>query len=123
MKFVIDNNILSNGQLGYLSGNRTSDAHFIVYNLIDLYCNKRKTIIFGCFVDFSKAFDNIPGHTLFKKLLDHNINGNLYNCLFIRGTSPLLFNNFLSDLQQKQEIAKNSPQRYPESTFGVPDVS
>ena len=45
MKFVIKNSILSNGQLGFLPGNRTPDAHFIVDNLIDLYCNKRKTTI------------------------------------------------------------------------------
>ena len=123
--------------MGLLPGNRTSDAHFIVYNLIDLSRNKRKTNIFGCFVDFSKYFDSIPRHTLFKELLDRNINGKFYNCLtsFYTGDqssikiggrimdfftvnqgvkqgcilSPLLFNIFLYDLQQKLEVAENSP--------------
>ena len=137
VKFVIEKNILSQAQLGFLPGNRTSDAHLILYNLIDFYCNKRKKYIFSCFVDFSKAFDSIPRYTLFKKLLDHNITGKVYDCLVnfytkdlscikIGGRitnsftvnqgvkqgcilSPLLFNIFLSDLQPKLEVKENNP--------------
>ena len=137
MKYVEENNILSKAQLGFLPGNRTSDAHLILYNLIDLYCNNRRKHLFGCFVDFSKAFDSIPRNTLFKKLLKHNINGKFYDCLSNLYTgdqacvkigdritdtfkanqgvkqgcilSPLLFNIFLSDLQPKLETMKNTP--------------
>ena len=81
LKFIFDNQILSKSQLGYLPGNRTSDALLILHNIIDFYCHKNKKRIFGCFVDFSKAFDSIPRHTLFTKLLKFNITGKFYDCL------------------------------------------
>ena len=137
LKYVNDNNILSKAQLGFLAGNRTSDAHLILYNLIDYYCKTKGTYLFGCFVDFSKAFDSLPRNSLFKKLLDYNINGKFYDCLanmymgdqccikvgnritdlFTANQgvkqgcilSPLLFNIFLSDLQQKLEESQNNP--------------
>ena len=98
---------------------------------------KIKNTVFGCFVDFSKAFDTIPRKDLFQKLLDYNINGKFYECLTMiyckdhvcvkighqvtdsfqanRGVkqgcilSPLLFNIYLSDLQAKIESPKNEP--------------
>ena len=127
-KFTTENKILSGGQLGFLKGCRTSDALLILHNLIDYYCKKRKKHIFGCFVDFRKAFDSVPRDKLFQKLLNNNINGKFYDCLVSlynkdksrvkigdhvtksfpsnQGVkqgcvlSPLLFNIFLSDLQQ-----------------------
>ena len=80
-KFAIEQNILSKGQLGFLSGNKTSDAHLIVHNLVNYYCTKEKKNIFVCFVDFQKAFDSVPRNKLFQKLLDYNINGKFYDCL------------------------------------------
>ena len=134
---VIKNNILSEAQLGFVPGNRTSDALFILHSLIDYYCKKNKKYIFGCFVDFSKAFDTIPREKLFQRLLDQNINGKFYDCLTtlynknkvcvkvgnkITETfhvnmgvkqgcilSPLLFNIYLSDLQANIECSKNDP--------------
>ena len=57
------------------------DTLMILYNLIDYYCGKMKQNCFGCFVDFSKAFDTIPREKLFHKLLNNNINGKFYDCL------------------------------------------
>ena len=135
--FVSKHKILSKGQLGFIPGNRTSDAHLILYNLIESYCKTEKKHVFGCFVDFEKAFDSLPRHKLFKKLLDLNINGKFYDCLislytknescvkigntvtnFFHTTqgvkqgcilSPLLFNIFLSDLQREIEKPENDP--------------
>ena len=137
LKFVIVNKILSKSQLGFLPGNRTSDALLILHNLIDYYCHKNKKYIFGCFVDFSKAFDSIPRYTLFEKLLKYNISGKFYDglvslytedqaCVKISNKiseifdinqgvkqgcilSPLLFNIFMADLQEKLELKDNEP--------------
>ena len=128
---------MSKAQLGFVPGNRMSDALLILYNIIDYYCKKNKKLVFGCFVDFSKAFDTIPRNKLFQKILDYNINGKFYDLLAMmyrddlvcikigqkitdkfeatRGVkqgcilSPLLFNIYLSDLQEKIDSPENEP--------------
>ena len=137
LDYVINKQILSKAQLGFVPGNRTSDALLILYNLINYYCHKNKRHLYGCFVDFSKAFDTIPRKNLFQKLIDCNINGKFYDCLTMfysgdqvcvkvgnkitenfqanRGVkqgcilSPLLFNIYLSDLQVKMESPEKKP--------------
>ena len=87
--------------------------------------------------NFKKAFDSIPRHKLFQKLLDHNINGKFYDilvnmytndvaCIKISDTitpsfianqgvkqgcilSPTLFNIFLSDIQAVTDTAACDP--------------
>ena len=126
MAYAIANNILKPEALGFVAGNRTSDAHFIIHSLIQRYCHQRNEKIFSCFVDFSKAFDTIPRELLFKKLLGYGINGKFFNniktlysndncCIKVgrevtetflanQGVkqgcilSPLLFNIFISDI-------------------------
>ena len=135
MRYAIHNKILHKSQLGFVPGNRTSDAHIIINNLIQKYCHKNNSKIFSCFVDFSKAFDTIPRDILLKKLLSHNIKGKFFN--IIRNIyaddkagikiqnqctetfeinmgvrqgcvlSPLLFNIFLSDLPQKLDLTES----------------
>ena len=118
--------ILSEEQLGFMPGNRTSDAHFLMHNLIQEHCHKQGNRLYACFIDFSKAFDTIPRVKLFQKLLAHGVNGKFFNILKSmymndkcrvkvgnhlseiinpnRGVrqgcvlSPLLFNIFLADL-------------------------
>ena len=125
-KYVIEKNILSKEQLGFVEGNRTSDAHIILDNLLQHYCHKEGKRIYSCFVDFSKAFDGIPRDILFNKLLKYGINGTFFNNIknlyendvcqvkladglterFLANQgvkqgcilSPLLFNIFLADL-------------------------
>ena len=126
LKYCTDKDILSPSQLGFLPGNRTTDAHLILYNLIRKYCHTNSKWLYGCFIDFSKAFDTIPRDILFKKLIAYGVTGkflktisNLYNndkaCVKIGNKisdefkinqgvrqgcvlSPLLFNIFVSDL-------------------------
>ena len=81
LKFIMERKIISRTQLGFLPGNRTSDALLILHNLIDHYCIKQKRRLYGCFVDFSKAFDSIPRKILFEKLLKHDISGKFYDCI------------------------------------------
>ena len=125
LKYVLDNNILNKAQLGFVSGNRTSDAHIILYNLLQLQCHSRGRNVYSCFIDFKKAFDSIPREKLFDKLLRIGIDGKFFNNIKVlyendicqvkmssgltesflanQGVkqgcilSPLLFNIFLAD--------------------------
>ena len=127
MKYSLEKGLLSPGQLGFVSGNRTSDPHIILHNLIQKYAHRKKVKFFGCFVDFSKAFDKVPRNILLQKLRNKGINGRIFEIiksLYMKDTasvkigkkfsppfntnigvrqgcvlSPLLFNLFLSDLE------------------------
>ena len=127
VKYCLENGILSPAQLGFVAGNRTSDPHIILQNLIQKYCHSKNRKIFGCFVDFSKAFDRVPRDILLRKLKEKGIDGRILDIirpLYLGDTasvkidksfsppfatnigvrqgcvlSPLLFNIFLADLQ------------------------
>ena len=129
--FTKNQNLLSASQLGFVAGNRTSDAHIIIHNLVKKICHRDNSKIYSCFVDFKKAFDSIPRDLLLKKLIKFGITGKFFNiirhnytsdeaCIKLgnsRSTffdlslgvrqgcvlSPLLFNLFLSDLAKKFE--------------------
>ena len=129
VKWAEENKVLSQGQIGFLKGNRTSDALIIVHNIISKYCVKQGKKVYSCLVDFEKAFDNVPRDLMLKKLDKIGINGNMLNiinsmyrndkaCIRVnqkispaipvsKGVrqgcvlSPTLFNIFLSDFEVK----------------------
>ena len=137
LNFAIEKNIIHKSQLGFMPKNRCSDALIILYNLFNKYCRQRSGYMFGCFVDFRKAFDTIPRHLLFQKLLSHNITGKFYESIknmyandlasisigesitkpfrVNQGVkqgcilSPLLFNIFLSDLPDALNCGDTRP--------------
>ena len=126
LQFTNNNNILADNQLGFVAGNRTSDAHIIINNLVTKICHNQNSKIYSCFVDFKKAFDSIPRDLLLKKLINFGIKGKFFNilrniytsdkaCIKLNNSrsdpfdlnlgvrqgcilSPLLFNIFLCDL-------------------------
>ena len=57
----------------------TVDSIFILKTLIDKFVKskpqKRRNLLFSCFVDFRKAFDRIPRQKLFEKLRKEGIKG------------------------------------------------
>jgi hypothetical protein len=127
--FTQNQNILAENQLGFVPGNRTSDAHIIINNLVKKICHNSNSKIYGCFVDFKKAFDSVPRDILLKKLANYGIKGKFFNivrniytsdksCIKLNNSrsnsfdlnlgvrqgcilSPLLFNIFLCDLCKK----------------------
>ena len=143
LNFAIENNIIHRSQLGFMPGNRCSDAMIILYNLFVKYCKQRNGYMYGCFVDFRKAFDTIPRHLLFQKLLSHNVTGKFYDsiknmytqdlaCISLgdkttssfrinQGVkqgcilSPLLFNIFLADLPDQLNHGDTRPVRINET--------
>lgn len=126
MKFCWENNILTKEQMGFIPGNRTSDAFIVIHNIINNYCHLNSKHIYGCFVDFERAFDSVPRHKLFEKLINYNVTGKFYesiknlysndlSCIKVGDNltetfqntqgvkqgcimSPTLFNIFLADL-------------------------
>ena len=126
LKYAIEKNILKSEALGFVSGNRTSDAHLILHSLIQRHCHQKNEKIFSCFVDFSKAFDTIPRDLLLKKIFDYGVTGKFFNnikslyandncCIKVGNKttepflanqgvkqgcilSPLLFNIFIADI-------------------------
>ena len=76
-RFSVEKGILSDNQLGFRKGNRCSDAHLIIHNLIDKYCSR----MYSCFIDLSKAFDTVPRDILLRKLRDVGVTGNFFNII------------------------------------------
>ena len=143
MEFAISSNILKPEALGFVAGNRTSDAHIMIHSLIQRYCHQKNEKIYSCFVDFSKAFDTIPRDLLFQKLLNYGINGKFFNniktlytndncCIKVGNKltdsflanqgvkqgcilSPLLFNIFIADIVERFETENCRPLKIDES--------
>ena len=57
------------------------DHVFVLNEIINLYLHQKKKL-FGCFIDYEKAFDTIDRVALWGKLLENNINGNVFNVIF-----------------------------------------
>ena len=126
---------------------RTTDQIFIIKKLIDHAIKVRHGRLYGCFVDFQKAFDNVWHDALFVKLSRIGINGKCYNIIknmytnatvgaksldgfskeFIirkgvhQGStlSPTLFNIFINDITQHL-LDKDSPRIDYTSHYRIP---
>ena len=126
-EYCLHKGILTPSQLGFVQGNRTNDPHIILHNILQKYCHRANKRVYGCFVDFSKAFDTVPREILLEKLSKHGIDGSIFDIIqtiYLEDTvsikignqhsspfktnkgvrqgcvlSPLLFNIFLADLQ------------------------
>ena len=73
-------NILADGQNGFRGNHSCEDHVFSVTAIVQNRLHHGKDT-FVAFIDFTKAFDNIDRNLLLFKLLDYNINGNIYFAL------------------------------------------
>jgi len=67
-KFLEKREIISNEQIGFSKGKRTSDHLFVLRTLAELSTGKGSKPIHACFVDFRRAFDTVWHQGLFYKL-------------------------------------------------------
>ena len=85
--YMTKKGILKAEQGGFKKRHGTVDSIFILKTLIDKFVKskpqKRRNLLFSCFVDFRKAFDRIPRQKLFEKLRKEGIKGR-----FLEMTSP-----------------------------------
>lgn len=125
-KYLDENNLLSETQSGFRKEYSTIDNIFALYALQE-YCKSKKMKLYSCFIDFTKAFDNVWRIGLWQKLMKHGIKGKVLNviknmyaeiksCILLNGDtsgyfkcekgvrqgenlSPLLFSLYLNDLE------------------------
>ena len=79
--FLDNNSIIPPEQAGFRKNFRTTDNVFILKSLHDKYRYARKTGLYTCFVDFSKAFDSVWRPGLLYKLQKSNVTGNVFNII------------------------------------------
>ena len=135
--YLEENNLIIKEQAGFRQKTRTSDHIFVLKKIIDFTFKKKNNRLYTCFVDFSKAFDNIWHDALFMKMLHIGITGkcfsvikNMYENATVCGRakqgytkgftvrkgvlqgnviSPNLFNIFINDITDIITIDQNSP--------------
>ena len=121
-----ENNVISDCQFGFRKGCSTTDAIFVLYNLIQKMLNDRGRL-YCAFVDLKKAFDSIYRNALWYKMFNLGIKGRTFriirdmyakvkSCVKSANTmsdffqyavglrqgevlSPLLFSLFVEDLE------------------------
>jgi hypothetical protein len=79
--FSEENNIIKDNQSGFRKDRRTSDNLFILKCVINKYLNISKKKLHLCFIDFSKAFDNVWRDGLLLKLQRQGFGGKFYNMI------------------------------------------
>ena len=110
-KHLIDNNILSKEQFGFVSGRNTITQLLVTLN--DWMQNLDDNFdVDAAYMDFRKAFDAVPHQRLLTKLKGYSINGPIFNWI----------NSFLSERSQFVKI-NNSISNSLKVTSGVPQGS
>ena len=82
--FLDKNDILPKEQAGFRKGHSTIDNIMVLKSLIDKHVKttaKKRSKLFTCFVDFSKAFDTIPRDKLLEKVSRVGIGGKFLEIL------------------------------------------
>ena len=111
INFLKQNNLISDLQIGFKPGCRTSDHIHVAKTIIDKYTTKGKKL-YTCFIDFRKAFDRINQWKLLYKLRKTNIGTLTFNIIkdmYMGGKDTLqvkvgnhLSNKFSSNIGVKQ---------------------
>ena len=108
---LINNDLLSNHQFGFVSGRSTITQLIVTINEW-LHSMDNDVAVDAAYMDFRKAFDSVPHQRLINKLKGYNVKGPILN--WIR--------SFLSDRLQFVKI-NNSSSSNLKVTSGVPQGS
>lgn len=98
-QFLHINGLLGMEQAGFRKGHSTVDHIFALHSLIDLYTSAGKRL-HCCFVDYRKAFDSVDRVELWKKLINNNVTGKIFNVIrniYKHAKSCVKVGNNLSD--------------------------
>ena len=124
--YLEENKLLNETQSGFRKQYSTLDNIMVLYSLTE-YFKSKNCKLYCCFVDFTKAFDNVWRAGLWRKVLSHGIKGKILNviknmymeiksCITLNGStseffdcekgvrqgenlSPLLFAIYMNDLE------------------------
>lgn len=80
-KFLLNNKLIDDSQIGFTKKARTSDHMFVLKCIVDKYCSHKDGRVFACFVDLRKAFDTVIHTGLKLKLLDIGVGSRFYNVI------------------------------------------
>ena len=80
-KFLEDNKLFDNVQIGFTKNARTSNHMFVMKSIIDQCIDVNGGKLYSRFVDFRKAFDSVIHPGLLVKLKELDINGKFYDIL------------------------------------------
>ena len=73
--------VIGEEQAAFRPGYGTMDHIFVLNEIINLYLQKKKKL-YACFIDYEKAFDTIDRVALWGKLIENDINGNVFQVIF-----------------------------------------
>ena len=80
-KFLDNTAARGEEQIGFRPGYSTLYHIFVLHTLIGLYLHNKKRL-YCCFIDYSKAFDLIDRVTLWRKLMNVGIQGNVLRVIY-----------------------------------------
>ena len=111
MKYLEDNKLLSDNQLGFRKGHSTTEAIYYLFEKMNKSINTSEYCL-NVFIDFSKAFDSIMHEILISKLSSFGISEATIN----------LFRSYLSNRQQCVILNNHFSDSLP-VLYGVPQGS
>lgn len=97
-KFLVEKQLISKFQIGFVKKTRTSDHMFIMKTLIDSVFAKGKKL-FACFIDFKKAYDKVIHSGIKYKMLQLGIGGQFYKIvkdMYLNSETSIRVNQYLT---------------------------
>ncbi len=80
MKWLESNNKICEEQNGFRPGRSCEDHIYLLNSILHMSMSESKQV-FGCFVDFRKAFDRIDRNCMWFKLLSMGVRGRIYDAI------------------------------------------